>query len=909
MSILGQRLVPFTTVLAFVAVTTASAQCLEWDPAFDFQGGVDGPTVWALATFDDGTGPALYVGGDFETAGSVQASGIARWNGSSWSAVGGGVGGTTSAVSALAVFDDGTGPALYAGGLFTSAGGTPASNIARWDGSSWTPLGAGISGAVWSLRVFDDGAGPDLYAAGLFWWAGTVTTTGIARWDGTAWTSVGGGANSSVYCLEVFDDGTGPALYAGGEFSSTGGVPTLRIARWNGTTWSALGPGLNQWVRTLGVYDDGSGAALYAGGTFTNSGGSPMNKVAKWDGLAWSSVGGGVNSAPYSMRVFDDGTGQALYVSGGFSTAGGAPASFIARWNGTVWTTLGSGTDGTPFDLLVHDDGSGPALFAGGYFTTAGGVGTPAIAKWSGAAWSPVGASPSAHGTSHPVLALAVHDDGGGPALYAGGEFTAADGLAANHVARWTGAGWAALGSGLSGGLTYAASLATYDYGTGPALYVGGEFAGAGGVAAEGIARWDGASWSALPGLGAASDVSALCVFDGELYAGGAFDGVGGCGASAIVRWDGSTWTCPPSGGTNGPIKAMAVFDEGDGPALFIAGTFTTAGGVAASHIARFDGTTWSAVGGGTDNNVLALIVFDDGSGSALYAAGGFTNAGGAPANRVARWNGSSWSSLGGGGVGGGVDGVAWSLAGFDDGSGPALCVGGDFTHAGGTPANRVARWNGSSWAALANGVNGTVRTLCAFDDGTGGGADLFAGGSFLAAGSTPSSRIARWHGCSEPGTRFCFGDGSSLACPCANQGTTARGCNNSASTGGALLYATGTTVPDTVVLRASDELPNALSIFLQGNAVITAAPFGDGLRCAGGILKRLYTKNASGGLVRAPEAGNPSITTQSANLGDPILPGERRYYQVYYRDPNLAFCPSPMGNSFNVTGAVKIVW
>ena len=157
--------------------------------------------------------------------------------------------------------------------------------------------------------------------------------------------------------------------------------------------------------------------------------------------------------------------------------------------------------------------------------------------------------------------------------------------------------------------------------------------------------------------------------------------------------------------------------------------------------------------------------------------------------------------------------------------------------------------------------------------------------------------------------TPMCFGDGSGAACPCGNGGSTGHGCQNSAGTGGAELYASGGIAPDTLVLRSEGELPTALSIFLQGNAVVPVAPFGDGLRCAGGILKRLYVKHAEHGLAVAPEPGDLRITQQSAALGDPIAPGERRYYQVYYRDPDLAFCAAPAGGSFNVSNMLKVVW
>ena len=158
-------------------------------------------------------------------------------------------------------------------------------------------------------------------------------------------------------------------------------------------------------------------------------------------------------------------------------------------------------------------------------------------------------------------------------------------------------------------------------------------------------------------------------------------------------------------------------------------------------------------------------------------------------------------------------------------------------------------------------------------------------------------------------GTPFCFGDGSSGPCPCNNNGPTGAGCMNSVGLA-AVLSASGSTSPDTVVLTSSGELPTALSIFLQGDANLgVPVPFGDGLRCVGGTLRRLAVKNASGGSVSFPGPGDPSVTQQSANLGDPLSPGTTRWYQTYYRDPNIAFCPQPAGNNWNVSSGLEITW
>lgn len=161
------------------------------------------------------------------------------------------------------------------------------------------------------------------------------------------------------------------------------------------------------------------------------------------------------------------------------------------------------------------------------------------------------------------------------------------------------------------------------------------------------------------------------------------------------------------------------------------------------------------------------------------------------------------------------------------------------------------------------------------------------------------------------PSTPYCFGDGTlSTACPCGNTGLPGRGCQNSGSTGGALLTASGSTHPDALVLTSSNELPTSSSVFLQGDTNASAGiVFGDGLRCANGNLKRIAVKSAVGGTVSFPQAGDPSISVQSAILGDPIPNGATRYYQVYYRDSNLGFCAAPQGDSFNASNGMIVVW
>jgi hypothetical protein len=185
--------------------------------------------------------------------------------------------------------------------------------------------------------VFDDGGGPALYAGGHFTKLGC---TGIAKWDGSSWFALGIGLNDDVHSLAVFDDGSGPALYVGGPFTSAGGAEANRIAKWDGTSWSAVGSGLSgpfsPVASAMRVFDDGSGPALHVGGRFTTAGGVAANRVATWDGATWSALGSGVigfdNASVSALGVFDDGHGPDLYVGGYFACAPDSGDSYLARW-------------------------------------------------------------------------------------------------------------------------------------------------------------------------------------------------------------------------------------------------------------------------------------------------------------------------------------------------------------------------------------------------------------------------------------------------------------------------------------------------------------------------------------------------------------------------------------------------
>lgn len=699
--------------------------------------------------FDDGSGPALIVVGNFNYAGALEVDGIAKWNGAEWETFGGDT--LVSGNEALAIFDDGNGPTLYAAGGDSSSGA-----ISRWDDGVWTVVRT-TDGMVRALAAADDGTGPKLFAGGDFHFAqAPLLVHHIVMWDGTTWSSVGGGVNDSVLSLYAFDDGSGEAIYVGGKFTTAGTNPAAsKLARWRSDTgWQSVGVSPNNYVYAMTTYDDGSGPALIAGGLFNGAGAAPASMIAKWNGAAWSPLGAGVDGIVHSLTVYDTGSGQRLYAGGEFNNAGGAPASKVACWNGAAWSPVGVGTSGPVYAIAGLDVGAGPELYIGGNFFSADGKPVKFFARGDGTQWQPIG-----NGMDSGVAALQAFDDGSGAGeeLYVGGNFTTINDMSVRGVAKWDGNGWSAVGDGPG----WTTCFAIFDDGSGPALYAGGRFRMSNGDLFDRIAKWDGATWSDVGG-GTSDAVRAMAVYDDgsgpALYVGGNFVYAGGVYSPFIAKWDGDAWIAvgglTPGSHTCGmQVESMLVHDDGSGPLLWVAGKFQKAGGATVDNIARWNGSSWSGVGTGFPGCLHpgTLALFDDGTGAAVYAGGVF-HAPNAPGH-IAKWDGANWAF-----VGGGTSNSVVDLQVYDDGSGPALFAVGSFTAAGGVAAKSLAKWNGSNWSPLGSGTNGLPSCVTVFDDGS--VPALFVGGGFTTAGGKVSGNIAKWTGCAAV-PPLCLGDGN----------------------------------------------------------------------------------------------------------------------------------------------------
>lgn len=357
-------------------------------------------------------------------------------------------------------------------------------------------------------------------------------------------TTVANEFQSGVYILTVTDPATGCTDTASVTVVVTG-CPSQ---------WDALSTGMNGVVRALTTYN----GELIAGGDFTSAGGVAANRIARWDGSTWQPLGSGMNAAVKALTVYN---GE-LIAGGDFASAGGVAASRIARWNGSTWQPVGTGTNLPVNALCVHNG----ELVAGGIFTQAGGVPAARVARWNGTTWAPFGAGLGSTGVS----ALTSHNG----ELYAGGNFSTPVKL----IGRWNAVAnkWDPAGVNLDGVVE---ALASY----GGELIAGGTMT----TPANGVVRFDGSTWQPLgTGIPTRATVAALTIHGNELIVAGGYGFAPpyhvGPAITNIGRWNGTHWL-PLGTGTNNASVALASH-AGD---LYAGGSFSVAGGVSASRIAR----------------------------------------------------------------------------------------------------------------------------------------------------------------------------------------------------------------------------------------------------------------------------------------------------------------------------------
>ncbi len=493
------------------AVPAASVASLTGSKWIALGGGAEyccGPAIVTSLAFRSAR---LYMGGTFTGAGGDGAPYLGQWNGTGWSAVGGGTDG--SGPTALVSSSSG----VIALGTFTAAGAgaVTLNHIGLWTGTRWTGYGLGVSGGPGSGNVRVAAASNHtLYVGGGFTTAGSTPVTNISQFDGTSWSNMAGGVSGALaqpYAIAI----NGKSVYVGGSFTAAGTVPASNIAMWDGVAWHALGSaggggGVDGDVNALLFYN----GKLWVGGAFLHAGGGRASGVATWDPVAqkWAAVGGDLN--------IDNGTVNALtgvtdtvnssnnhyvIIGGSFTQAddGASPTPVTKQVNGLLIFDT-TATIAKPFDGYGVTPGTGGSvgvagavaalyadglkIYVGGSFGTAGGVTSQGFALYDLSVAPPNGwSSPGAVGGATATVEAITK---AGSSLYLAGDFTTAGPVSAMDVAQYTPTtrGWAALGSGLGGSssINSAHTLASSADG----LYVGGSFGLAGAKASQNVGLW-----------------------------------------------------------------------------------------------------------------------------------------------------------------------------------------------------------------------------------------------------------------------------------------------------------------------------------------------------------------------------------------------------------------------------------
>jgi trimeric autotransporter adhesin len=521
--------------------------------------GTLGGDVHGLAGSLLAQGDSLFVAGVFPPSGPMATQGVLMWDGSQWSAVGEGTSTPYGwgGVDAMAFYRD----RLFAAGVFDSIGGNAISGLAAWDGTSWSAVGDfdgtyGVSsltihndalvaaaygtlarwdGSTWTYNpsVLDGGiagllsdAG-DLIAVGGFSVrdsTGSPIGFGIGRWDGRTWfgyeswsPDMKGLANwnggpAYVQCLGTYQGN----LIAGGFISYAGDgtryVPAERISRWDGVSWEPMASPYSGYTIPYAFLSHAD--TLYAAGLFQDPGALTLVPVVRWESDHWTPLD----------TLFATGACLSWYqghlVVGTNSDYFGATRSGVYEWTGSQWRNLGevSGVQYGGITALTVYNGQ---LVAAGGFRSIGGVPADGIASWDGVSWRALGDTP--HSGYFGGVQLASY----GGLLYAGGGFFL-PGRNAPLVA-WDGTSWSVI-DGISGVIRVMAVV-------GARLVVGGDLRLGDSPERVTLAALVSHHWRSL-GSGVNGEVTSLLEYNGALYVGGGFSSAGGKGSYGIARWN-----------------------------------------------------------------------------------------------------------------------------------------------------------------------------------------------------------------------------------------------------------------------------------------------------------------------------------------------------------------------------------
>lgn len=327
-----------------------------------------------------------------------------------------------------------------------------------------------------------------------------------------------------------------------------------------------------------------------------------------------------------------------------------------------IWDQIGTQAgDSTGIQINAIAKAPDGTIYAGGGLTGAVVGGTTMalpLMKWTGTAWAQCGSGTTSAGAS--INTIAFGPDG---RVYVGGTFLTLGGVTASNIAIYDPAAntWSAMGSGFNAAVY---TICVDTAGVTGRVWAGGAFTARGnGFGGSGIAvgpyvaYFDGTNW--FTQLSTNNVVTVITRgADGYLYVGGAFttinDSLTTISAAGIARWLGpytGTGSSPNALGSGVNDQPRSIWLDPDTGRLYVAGNFTTAGGLAAYGVAIWTGSGWQALGGfqeaGGAADVFGFFKLSNGD---LLAFGRFDSiVSGRPCYYgVAKWTGSDWIPLDG---------------------------------------------------------------------------------------------------------------------------------------------------------------------------------------------------------------------------------------------------------------------
>ena len=608
----------------------------------------------------------LILGGSFSIVDEIEVANVARYDGTSWSAMGDGL---NDQVEDLIIFQGDP----VACGQFTRSGAISVNHVARWNGAQWLPCGDGIR---------DVGGGFAEYGGALH--------CGRSRWDGSTWTELSLPAGSITDMVVL-----GNELYFCGTFFDGRGSPLSCVISWDGEVWQEIGE-LGDEPTQLEVFQ----------GTLVVATPDGAAAVQRFIGGSWISILDSEYAYSFRWLVV---AGDQLYLRAFVCYKNPPCGAYIWRYDGSgeAWTVLAF-TGAEVLQIWFMDEWDDHLLMWGDILISEI---HEQLALQNEDGIEPLLKRP--HGIDGEVQEL--HD---GPDLLVSGDFGKVGNMYVYNTAFWDGNNWygypeiewyspwiitsyktAWCGSAFSyhhniysgpqgtkddAKLPYTDHLLKWSDGIWSGIHFYTEFTKLHSVADHLFASSEQGIVSIEPDLSfsvfaavSEGSVKDLCAFEGGMAAGGDFNAIDGVPLPGIGHYEDGGWS--EIGDLSGNVVDLVTHADG----LAAAGIIAIGDELPRRGVAIWNGVVWRRLGDAFEDSIHCLESYR----GALFVAGSFISIDGQPMNKIAYWQGQEWRP-----VGSGIQGNRINDMEVHDGT---LWVGGQFVGAGGHRAANICTWTG----------------------------------------------------------------------------------------------------------------------------------------------------------------------------------------------------------------------